>query len=280
MIDTKASQARQNDGTRSFVLQACRAMLRPVVRLLLKSGVVHRDLNALIREVYVEIARTEFGLRGRPTSISRTALLTGLARKEVRRIANLLESDTQSEPSSQDRITRVLSGWFQDSDYLDDRNRPLAIVGDGPAPSFTDLKARYGGDVPASAILRELINAGTVARLPDGRLQPVTRYFMPNPADPEHLLRAGDVMEDLGATVLRNLYRESDAPSWFERRAINTQMPADKVPEFREYIEKEGQLFLERVDSWLSKNEAGKDAHAVRMRLGLGMYIIRDDHEE
>ena len=109
-------------------------MLRPIVRLLLKSGVVHRDLNSLIREVYVEIARTEFGLRGRPTSISRTALLTGLARKEVRRIANLLESDDASEPSSQDRITRVLSGWFQDPDYIDAQGQPLAIAADGPAP--------------------------------------------------------------------------------------------------------------------------------------------------
>lgn len=280
MIEPISKNANQNEGTRGFVLQACRAMLRPIVRLLLKSGVVHRDLNALIREVYVEIARTEFGLRGRPTSISRTALLTGLARKEVRRIANLLESDAEHEPSSQDRITRVLSGWFQDADYLDDNGHPLAISGDGPAPSFTDLKSRYGGDVPASAILRELINAGTLARMPDGKLLPLTRYFMPNPADPEHLLRAGDVIEDIGATVLRNLYREADAPSWFERRAINTQMPVDKLPEFRAYIETEGQLFLEKVDSWLSENEARKRSPVTRLRLGLGMYFIRDDVEE
>lgn len=280
MIDSKHNLVRDASGTRELVLQACRAMLRPIVRLLLKSGIVHRDLNALIREVYVEITRTEFGLRGRPTSISRTALLTGMARKEVRRIANLLEGDAYREPSSQDRITRVLSGWFQDPDYLDSDGRPLAIRAEGLAPSFADLKARYGGDVPASAILRELLNAGTVQKLPDGKLQPVTRYFMPNPADPEHLLRAGDVIEDIGSTVMRNLYRDTDAPSWFERRAINTQMPPEKVAEFRAHIETEGQKFLEQIDAWLSENEAPRGSASTHLRLGLGMYIIRDDLDD
>lgn len=279
MIDSKARNAVGAEGSRALVLQACRSMLRPIVRLLLKSGIVHRDLNSLIREVYVEVTRAEFGLRGRPTSISRTALLTGMARKEVRRIANLMESDTYREPSSQDRITRVLSGWFQDPDYLDEEGRPLAIRAEGLAPSFANLKARYGGDVPASAILRELLAAGTVEKLPGGLIQPVTRYFMPNPADPEHLLRAGDVIEDIGTTVMRNLYRGTDEPSWFERRAINTEMPLDKEPEFRAHIEAEGQKFLERIDAWLSENEVegGDQAH---LRLGLGMYIIRDDTEE
>ncbi len=266
--------------TRSIVLRACRAMLRPVVRMLLKSGIVHREFLHVTREVYVDVARTEFGLRGRPTSISRTALLTGLARKEVRRIMDRIDSGIElPETSSQDRISRVLSGWFQDVDYVTDGGLPRAIPADGPSPSFADLKSRYGGDIPASAILRELVNTGTVVRGDDGLYSPAYRNYRPNPADPEYILRAGSVIEDIGNTVMRNLYRAEGTISWPERRATNTCLPTSLLPEFRELISTEGQTFLERIDAWLSEHEV-KDDEVPTQRVGLGIYIIRDDADK
>ncbi|NND59629.1 MAG: hypothetical protein HKN49_05105 [Gammaproteobacteria bacterium] len=268
------------DNGRLDVLAAAKAMLRPIARMLIRSGIVHRDLVALTREVYVDVARSEFGLRGRQTSISRTALLTGLARKEVRRIANRLEGDyTGFEPSNQDRITRVLSGWHHDADYTDAAGQPLAIPVAGPAPSFADLKRRYGGDVPASAMLRELVNAGTVSRDDQDLLRPIERYFMPHPTDREHVLRAGSVVADVGATVTRNLYRGERDPSWFERRAANTNMSPAQVEAFRTFVAQEGQQFLERVDDWLSRHESTSD-NDQPVRLGLGMYIIKDDPDK
>ena len=266
------------DRGRAYVLRACRQMLRPIARLLIKSGIVHRDLAALMREVYVDVARSEFGLRGRQTSISRTALLTGLARKEVRRISDLLGSDNpdQYAPSSQDRISRVLSGWHLDPDYTDSEGKPRAIAVDGLAPSFADLKARYGGDVPASAMLRELLGAGTVKRLDDGKLVPTRRNFLPNPDNPGPLIRAGSVIEDLGTTVMYNLHRGPGDLSRFERRVVNTNMPADRLNDFREFLVDEGQGFLERVDAWLTQHEDTSD-ESEPVRFGLGMYIIKRD---
>lgn len=266
---------------KSYALRACRAMLRPIVRMLLKSGIVHRDMLKVTREVYVDVARNEFGLGGRPTSISRTALLTGLARKEVRRIVNLMEAGDTAvfAPGSQDRIARVLSGWFHDREYLTTDGQPLALPVDGPAPSFASLKARYGGDIPASAILRELLTCGTVARDDDGLVRPVYRNYRPNPTDPEHVLRAGAVLEDIGTTVMRNLYRGEHGARWLERRATNTRMPAAALEEFREMLTREGQAFLEKIDAWMTEHEsADKDADGIR--LGVGMYIIKDLDED
>ncbi|MDH3646411.1 MAG: DUF6502 family protein [Gammaproteobacteria bacterium] len=271
-----ATQADELLNNKAYVLRACRSMLRPIVRMLLKSGIVHRVFLTLTREVYIDVARTEFGLRGRPTSISRTALLTGLARKEVRRIMNIIDSgeNADNEPTSQDRITRVLSGWFQDTDYLTRDGQPLSIPIDGPAPSFADLKSRYGGDVPASAILRELLTCGTVEKTVDGRLLPAKRNYAPNPTDPEHLLRAGSVLEDIGTTVVRNLYREEDEKKWLERRVTNASIPEHLLPEFRNKLDKEGQRYLEQIDAWLSENEDPTGKHKT-IRVGLGMYIIK-----
>ncbi|NNF62528.1 MAG: hypothetical protein HKO55_07645 [Gammaproteobacteria bacterium] len=274
------ARAGEEPDSKSYVLRACRVMLRPIIRMLLKSGIVHRDMLKVTREVYVDVARREFGLGGRPTSISRTALLTGLARKEVRRIADQIEAGGGAvfEPGNQDRIARVLSGWFQDTDYLDDDGLPRPLPADGLPPSFASLKARYGGDVPASAILRELLNCGTVQKNDDGLLQPVYRNYRPNPAKPEHLLRAGSVLEDVGTTVMRNLFRGENGARWLERRASNTSMPEHVQDEFREMLAREGQEFLEKVDAWMTEHELTDDGEKT-IRLGVGMYIIRDDDQ-
>ena len=271
-----AARVSEGPDTKSHVLRACRAMLRPIVRMLLKSGIVHRDFLNLTREVYVDIARAEFGLGGRPTSISRTALLTGLARKEVRRIADLMDAgdNLSFEPTARDRISRVLSGWFQDEDYLTRDGQPLALPVDGLAPSFASLKAKYGGDIPASAILRELLNCGTVEKDDDGLVRPVYRNYAPNPADPEYISRAGSVIEDIGTTLVRNLYRKEDEPKWLERRATNTYIPEDLLPEFREMLIREGQGFLEGIDEWMTEHEDRTGSNKT-LRVGIGMYIIK-----
>ena len=100
---------------------AGRRVLRALVKIMIKHGVMHRDFVELSKEIYVEIASRDYGLRGRPTNTARTALLTGLDRKEVSRLRKKIEqSEAESSESShrQDRISRVLSGWHQDPDFL------------------------------------------------------------------------------------------------------------------------------------------------------------------
>ena len=85
---------------------------------MIKHGVMHREFVELTKEIYVEIASSDYGLRGRPTNAARMALLTGLDRKEVRRIRKKLDQGAAApEPAhQQDRIARVLAGWHQDGD--------------------------------------------------------------------------------------------------------------------------------------------------------------------
>ncbi len=60
-------------------LNACERWLRPIARWLLRSGVTWKEFADLARGVFVVTASEEFGIRGRPTNVSRVALLTGPA---------------------------------------------------------------------------------------------------------------------------------------------------------------------------------------------------------
>jgi len=61
----------------------------PIVRILLRFGITWREVSELTKRVYVEVAQQDYAERRRPVNTSRLAVMTGLTRKEVRRIRDL-----------------------------------------------------------------------------------------------------------------------------------------------------------------------------------------------
>lgn len=263
---------------RTPVICAARSMLRPVVRLLLSHGFGWKEFAELGKSVYVETAGRDYGLSGRPTNASRVSILTGLSRREVKRQRDLL-ADEAAEDTAGSHATRLLSGWFQDPDFSRD-GVPRTLQRDGEA-GFAGLHHRYGGDIPESAMLKELLKVGAVRERADGRLEAVSRYYMPGRSDPEALLRSGEVASDLGRTLAWNLAREEDQPSRFEGRATHGAVPVGRVPAFRQFMEREAMGLLERADAWLTNNGVNATASRQRTtRLGLGVYQIEGHEEE
>jgi len=247
---------------------------------MLRAGINWRGLADVLKATYVEVATEDFGIRGRPTNVSRVAILTGLTRKEVRRLRDVLEQASPEVFSRMNAATRVLSGWYQDREFLGADGRPAALPPEGERGSFAALCRAYGGGIAAATMLKELKHVGAVTEDGGGLLNVRMRTYMPTMMDPERMLSSGSVLEDMGYTVAYNLDRSETDPGRFERRATNTRMPAKAVPAFREFIEIEGQAFLERVDAWLSEHEVQDGDDSKSVRLGLGAYWIEGRKRE
>lgn len=267
-----------NNGKQT-ALSAFRLLFRPVAKMLLRAGVNWRELAEIGKATYVEVATSEFGIRGRPTNISRVAILTGFSRREVKRLRDLLADEAPDAFDRMNNATRVLSGWWQDEEFIDSTGKPRRLPKSGAEPSFVMLCDRYSGDVPATTMLKELKHVGAVEEVEPDVLEVRSRVYIPMLADPEQMLRSGSVLEDVGETVAYNLHRDDQQVSRFERRATNTNMSKESVALFREYLEQEGQAFLERVDAWLTEHEEGPDDDEPRVRLGLGTYWI-EEHDD
>jgi len=273
---------------KDIALSTCRKLMEPIIGILLRNGITHKELANVCKQLYVKIASQEFGIRGRPTNLSRIALLTGIDRKEVSRIKENLQQNLVSDENqaSQDRLTRVLSGWHQDTDFIDENGVPKSLTAEGDTFSFAQLARRYGGDMPATALLKELKRHNIIEENNQGELRPLKRYFVPAHSDPSALLRAGSVLHDLGSTLEHNLYKASSSekiPLRFERRASNIEMSPDMAAAFRAFVDQEGQAFLEKIDAWLTEHEkstTGNSTHPVTMRLGVGTYLIEDIIEQ
>ena len=84
-------------------------ILRPLVRILLRSGVSYNSFADLAKWVYVDVATQEFGIEGRKQSTSRVSVLTGLSRKEVSRVRRLRRPDDRATAERYNRAARVIT---------------------------------------------------------------------------------------------------------------------------------------------------------------------------
>jgi hypothetical protein len=262
------------------VLAAARQWLRPLVHVLIRCGVTWKEFAELSRTSYVEVASQQFGKRGRPTNISRTAVLTGLTRREVRKQRARLAATTETFAGHVTKASLVLSAWHQNREFLDSRGRPVPLPMEGERVSFAALLRRCGaGDVRPSTLLKELLSAKAVRETPDGRLEPLKRSYVPQSMDEKLITMWGKRITDVAKTYVHNLTRPAKTAARFERAAVNDRIDASALPEFQNFLEQEGEAFLERVDGWLTAHEARADAAddpPELVRLGAGLYHIQD----
>jgi hypothetical protein len=271
--------APPEDKLRQAAFSAFAVLMRPLARILLRCGVTWKEIAELLKVVYVDVATEDYGKRGRPANASRVAILTGLSRRDVKRARDRLTvaaPDAFAPLAKINHASRVLSGWFQDSDFVDAKGRPRLLKLTGER-GFEGLTKRYAQDIPSTAMLKELKAVGAVTVTPQGRLRAKMRYYSPAAPDEAAVLRSGSVLEDLGATVAENLLRAEDRTR-FEGRATNARIARGARRKFRDYIESRGMAFLEDIDRWLSRHESS-DPEEKGVRLGIGVYQIQDDGE-
>src|SRR5690606_39487572 len=121
----------------------------------------------------------EFAIPGKKPSISRASILTGLTRKDVQaRVASPPDFSGEVSEQHYNRAARVLSAWTRHPDYRNESGEPRALAIDGP-DGFAELVRRHSGDMPARAVLDELLRVGAVRQREDGLYEPVARSYVP-----------------------------------------------------------------------------------------------------
>lgn len=253
-------------------------LLRPLCRLLLRHHVPFAAFEELAKHTYVQVALEDFGIPGKKPTLSRASILTGLTRKDVTRLA----ADTAPERAASDegynRAARVLTGWARDADFHGADGQPKVLAPlEGP-DSFAALVKRYSGDMPARAVLDELLRVGAVAERDDGRLELLTAGYVPRGSEVDKLGILGSDVADLIATIDHNL-QHADTDPRFQRKVMYTEFPASQLPAFRKLSAAQAQALLERFDRWLAEHaeHASPDDDAPpAMRVGMGIYYFEE----
>jgi hypothetical protein len=188
--------------------------MRPLVRLLIRSGVTFPILSDLLRELYVDVAEHDFGLPKKGQTDSRVSLLTGIHRKEVRRLRGL-GATVSDIPQSLSRMSRIVAVWLGDPAYAAPDGKPLPLPRSGPAPSFESLVETVTRDVRPRAVLDEALERKLVGIDAQDRVVLAELGVTPSSGSEQQLYYFGRNLHDHLAAATANVIGE--APRFLER---------------------------------------------------------------
>lgn len=260
---------------RAPLLQAPLArMLRPLVRLCIRSGITFPAVMDLLRELYVQVADREFVLPGKEQTDSRVSLLTGIHRKEVRRLRGA-GAPVSSVPGAVSRTSRILAHWLAAPSFCDQEGRPLPLARtkeDESGPSFEALVEAVTRDLRPRAVLDEWLDSGLVVVDDADRIVLKERAYVPASGTEQQLYYFGRNMHDHMAAAVENVLGE--APTFLER-AVHYDGLSE--PLARELEARARVLATETLQS------ANRDAHAAcatdvggAWRWNFGVYVYRE----
>jgi hypothetical protein len=267
------------DSIQETLARALLTLLKPLVRILLRNGIAYGSFAELAKKTYVDVAFDNFAPEGRKQTVSRVSAMTGLTRKETKRLRELDEPDAGGSEQRYNRAVRVISGWLNDPRFQDAAGQPAELPVDGEEVSFATLVKKYSGDVTTRAMLAVLLTASSVEKTDRG-IRLVRHAYLPGNDPRDKLAILGSDTAELIATIDHNLVA-ADGERRFQRKVSDHRVRADALPAFRALSAEKSQALLEELDAWLAAHAiAAEEPHdAAAHCVSVGIYFFESGPE-
>lgn len=271
------------DTIQTQILNALLTALRPLARALLRAGVGYREFEEISKTAFVDIATKDYGLRGRPTNISRVAVMTGLTRKEVRRLRDKTAKGESTMVVRSTPMAVILHRWYTDEAFLDESGLPKVLPFDGPGTTFSTLVKNFGGDIPPGAMRTELKRIKAVEVLDDGSLRVLKRNV--SGLDVHEKLIAGLAISLYPAAlaIAHNTNTKSDDESWILRTAATDRIRDNDIVRLKRISADRLAEFVESIDDLFVAYETlheGESTEPAKKAVGVGVYYFEEDKSE
>jgi hypothetical protein len=243
--------------------------------MLMGVGVSYSQFEQIAKKAFVEEAMGEPDPRGRTTNTSRVAVRTGLSRKEVARVRQEIFTNTDTVETYQiGRPARVLQLWHSDLQFLNEDGSPADLAFDSDEPSFSTLVKRVGGDVPAGAVRAELLSAGGMIELSNGKFRAQKRFYVPTDFGEDLVVGFAFIVAPMMETLSYNLNNPTAA--FFQRVSYSDHVPSGQVSLFRQFGHANAEQFMQGIDQWLTEHETDNtpESENVDRRVGVGVFYF------
>lgn len=261
---------------------ALKRLLRPLVKALIAKGVSAPALYAMLKALYVEVARDDFRLDGEPPTDSRISVLTGVHRKDVRALRTRPEVAETALERRVTVMTTVIGRWLADPGTTSADGRPKALprqADDGP--SFDALVESVSTDVRPRTILDELLRKGVVA-LDDkgGTVELRADALLTREAGDERFHFFARNIGDHIAAAADNITTEAGPAPFLERAVFYNNLRPDSVDEIEaraRSLASETLAELNRLGFARQSADAEDGAGDANERFRFGVYFYRQD---
>ncbi len=274
------------NSSNDIALSALRKILRPIIHLMLRNGVSFGDYLDVSRKLFVEVAdqEKEFLIDDKKQTATRIAVVTGLNRRDVKKLLDDDQATIRGDKAYANRAVRVINGWASDEKYLDNRGKPRPLIySDSKDGGFEQLVQGHAGDLSAKSILEELIRVGSVRVDKQDRYHLKRASYIPSQSNTELLRIGSQSIHDLASTVNFNVHRSQGEPSRAQNIVHMDNVPFEKVAEYREWLTKQSETFrqaqLKRLNK-IDRDGNPKSSGTGRYRVGVGVYYLEENLEE
>ena len=263
------------------LLKAARRLLRPLVRLMMRSGVTFPIVADLMRSLFVEVATQELLTDARARTDSRISLLTGVHRKEIRRLREL-PADSEAVPEVVTLSSQIIARWLGTRAYIDESGHPRPLPRTARSDtiiSFEGLIASVTTDVRPRAVLDDWLSQGIVTLDADDVVHLEAEAFIPRAGGEEQLFYFARNLHDHVAAATANI--SAAGPARFLDRSLHYDEMTPEAAERLEAFAREAgvRMLLEanRLALELTEGEAATIASAPTRRVNFGVYIYLED---
>jgi hypothetical protein len=260
--------------------QAVAAVLQPLARLMIDQGLQHAQVSEMLKTVLVQESVASYGLDARQVSDTRVALLTGVHRKDVKRLRAVQQAPHASAKQVISVPAAVIARWISEPRFLNLDQSPRTLArspksGTLGEPDFPTLVAEVSSDVSARAVLDELLRLGAVEVLPEGQVALVDQAFVPQKSPAEQLdFLAASVADHLSAAV-HNVNPKRARPAMLDQSAFSQQLSVEQVAALHQHAR---QLWAGVLQKFLSaatlaeQRSQNATDHSHRVRFGVYFY--------
>lgn len=252
------------------LLKAIRKLLKPLVRLLLHFQITYPYLSELMKRLYVEVAEEEFAIPGKKQTDTRISLLTGVHRKDTRKLRGIVEQDLPSGSVSQG--TKLIAHWISEPRYTDQQGHPISLPIKGEEPNFESFVQEVcRQDLRARVVLDEWLRLGIVEVI-DDVVNLKQEAFIPKDSLDDKAFFLGLNVADHLAAATHNL-RGMD-PAFFERCVYYSGLSDVAIHELQQLASEKGMETLKALNAEalrLKQSSPGDE------RFNLGVYFYSEE---
>ncbi len=261
---------------------AVQQILQPLAQLMIGHSVQLSAITEMLKKALVDAAANNAQQAGEDMTDSRIAIVTGVHRKDVRRLRQEAASPSTAANDYAPIMSigaQVVARWISEPRYLTTHNKARRLArtprhAEPGEPDFSTLVAQVSSDVGAKAVLDELLRLGIASIEADTHVQLHDNAFVPQDDLREQFHFLASNVSDHLATAVHNLKPGRQQSAMLEQSAFSHNLCAEDAAELEQTARL---LWSQTLQQFLQKATVAEERSSSKaqatQRVRLGVYF-------
>ena len=261
-----------------LIANALKRVFRPFVKLMLANNLTYTFAIDVLKTLFVEVADQDFTIDNKRQTDSRISLMSGVHRKDVKRLRELHPDVEDVMPGNVSLGSQLIALWNANPAFVDADGLPKPLprfASDNADASFESMVRSLSTDIHPRAVLDEWLRLG-VARLDeDNFVHLTTDMFIAQEGFDEKVYYFGHNLHDHASAAVSNVIGQR--PGFFERCVHYDELSQQSVMAIADFAQKQGMKALRSVNKVADEAAMGdKLAKNANMRMTYGVYFYSE----